>query len=101
MATERSFSSFFLLKTKTTTTSKLLQWAWKKQKTIIENDNVEKFNKVQIFDNTNKLIDGNTINLGDLVSIKCHIRYWRHFASKKHGLTLKLTIVKLLDQSNN
>jgi hypothetical protein len=36
--------------------------AWKKQKTTIENDNVEKFNKVQFFDNNNKLIDGNTIN---------------------------------------
>jgi len=29
-----------------------------KNKTTIENDNVEEFNKVQIFDNTNKLIDG-------------------------------------------
>jgi hypothetical protein len=71
-----------------------------KNKTTIENDNVEEFNKVQISDNTNKLIDGNTINSRDLVSIKCYIRYWRHFASKRHGLTLKLIVVELLDQAN-
>jgi hypothetical protein len=74
MTTERSFSKFFLLKTKTRTkTSRLPELARKKQKTIIQNDIVKEFNKVQIFDNNNKLIDGNTINSRDLISIKCYI----------------------------
>ncbi len=74
--------------------------AQKKQKTTIKNDNIKELNKVQIFDKNNKLIDGNTINSGDLISIKCYIWYWRHFAYKRHGLTLKLVVVKLLDQAN-
>ncbi len=42
------------------------------------------------------------INLGYLVSIciKCYIRYWRYFASKKHGLTIELIAIKLLDDEN-
>jgi hypothetical protein len=44
-----------------------------KTKNPIENDIVEEFNKVQIFDNNNKLIDGNTINSVDLIAIKCYI----------------------------
>jgi uncharacterized ubiquitin-like protein YukD len=47
--------------------------AQKKQKTTIKNDNIKELNKVQIFDKNNKLIDGNTINSGDLISIKCYI----------------------------
>jgi hypothetical protein len=56
-----------------------------KKNTTIENDNLKEFNTIEIFYKNNKLIDGNIINLGDLVSIKCYIRYWRHFASKQHG----------------
>ncbi len=101
MTTKKSFLEIYFVKNKTTaTTSRLFELAWKKQKTTIENDNLEEFNTIEIFDNNNKLIDGNIINLGDLVSIKCYIRYWRHFTSKQHGLTLKLTTVKLLDQIN-
>jgi hypothetical protein len=58
------------------------------------------FNTIEIFDKNNKLIDGNTINPRDLVSIKCYIKYWRHFTSKQHKLTLELAIVKLIYQVN-
>ncbi len=51
-------------------------------------DTLEEFNTIEIFDKNNKIIDGNTINPRDLVSIKCYIKYWRHFTSKWHGLTL-------------
>lgn len=57
-------------------------------------------NKIIIFDFEKKLIDGDTINPRDLVSIKCYIGYWRHFASKRHGLTLELATIKLLDHAN-
>ncbi len=57
-------------------------------------------NKIIIFDFESKLIDGDTINPGDLVSRRCYIGYWRHFASKKHSLTLELATVKLLDHAN-
>jgi len=43
-----------------------------------------------VLDKVNKLIDGAIVNLGDLVSIKCYVRYWKHFVSKQHGITLKL-----------
>jgi hypothetical protein len=51
-------------------------------------DTLEEFNTIEIFDKNNKIIDGNTINPRDLVSIKCYTKYWRHFSSKWHGLTL-------------
>jgi hypothetical protein len=78
-----------LLKTKTiATTSRLSKSAWKKQKITIKNDNLEGFNTIEIFDKKKKLIDGNIINPRNLVSIKFHIRYWRHFASKWHEFIL-------------
>jgi len=79
------------------TTLRLLEPKWKHLKTTIENDNVEKFNIVDFFDKGNRVIDGNILNLEDLVSIKCYIRYWRHFISKQHKLTLELTTIKLLN----
>jgi hypothetical protein len=79
------------------TTLRLLEPEWKHLKTTIENDNVEKFNIVDFFDKGNRVIDGNILNLEDLVSIKCYIRYWRHFISKQHKLTLELTTIKLLN----
>jgi hypothetical protein len=61
-----------LLNTKSiATTSILFELAWKKQKTTIENDILEKFNTIEFFDRNNKLVDANTINLGYLVSINC------------------------------
>jgi hypothetical protein len=61
-----------LLNTKSiATTSILFELAWKKQKTTIENDILEKFNTIEVFDRNNKLVDANTINLGYLVSINC------------------------------
>jgi hypothetical protein len=51
-----------------------------------------------VLDKVNKLINGAIVNLGDLVSIKCYARYWRHFVSKQHGITLKLVVVKKFDQ---
>jgi hypothetical protein len=71
-----------------------------KTKFAIKNDTLEKFNTIEIFDKNNKLIDGNKINPKDLVFVKCYIQYWRHFAFKRYGLTLELTIVKILDQVN-
>jgi hypothetical protein len=59
-----------------------------KTEIAIENDTLEEFNTIEIFYKNNKLIDGNTINPKDLVFFKCYIRYWRHFVSKRHGLTL-------------
>jgi hypothetical protein len=86
------------LKTKTiATTLRLFEPAWKFFKTTVENDNAEKFNIVEFFDKDNRVIDGNILNLEDLVSIKCYIRYWRHFISKQYKLTLELTTIKLLD----
>ncbi len=97
----RSYFIKNLIKIKTiATTSGLFKLRWKKQKTTIKNDHIEEFNKIENFDKNKKLIDGNTINLGDLVSIKCYIKYWRHFASKQHRLTLELVAVKILDQVN-
>jgi hypothetical protein len=49
-----------------------------------------------VLDKVNKLINGAIVNLGDLVSIKCYVRYWRHFVSKQHGIALKLVVVKKL-----
>jgi len=36
-------------------------------KTSIENDTIKESNKIQIFCKDNKSIDGDTVNLGDLV----------------------------------
>jgi hypothetical protein len=46
------------------------------------------------------LIDMDMVNLGDLISMKCYIRYWRHFASKWHILTLELVTIKILSHAN-
>jgi len=51
-----------------------------------------------VFDKKNKLSNGATINPRDLVSIKCYVRYCKHFISKWHGITLKLVVVKTFDQ---
>jgi len=51
-------------------------------------DTLEEFNTIETFDKNNKLIDGNTINPRDLVSIKCCTKYWKCFTSKWHRLTL-------------
>jgi hypothetical protein len=78
-----------LLKTKTiTTTSRLSELAWKKQKITIENDNYKGFSTIEIFDKKKKLIDGNKINPRNLISIRCHVRFWKHFTSKWHEFTL-------------
>ncbi len=58
------------------------------------------FYKVEIFDKDNKLIDADTMSSRDLVSIKCYIRYEKHFVSKKRGLKLKVIVIKLLNQAN-
>jgi len=78
------------------TPSKIIKLASKRQKTTLENGNAENFNKIEIFDFEDKLIDEDTINLGNLISTKCCIRYWRHFAFK----TLELVALKLLNQAN-
>jgi hypothetical protein len=75
----------------------LFELGWNFLKTTIENENVEKINIVDFFDKDNKIIDGNILNLGDRVSIKCYIIYWKHFISKQHKLTLELTVIKLLN----
>jgi hypothetical protein len=46
------------------------------------------------------LNDGDMINSGNLMFIKYYIKYWKHFAFKKHYLTLELNIVKLVHQAN-
>jgi hypothetical protein len=53
-----------------------------------------------VFDKYHKLINGATSIQGDLVSIKCYIWYWRHFASKRHGITLKLIAIKKRSRQN-
>jgi hypothetical protein len=101
MITKRFLSKTNCWKQKTTAkTLRLFELAWKSFKTTIENDNVKKLNIVDFFDKNNKVIDGNILNSGDLVSIKCYIRYWRHFISKQHKLTLELAAIKLLDHVN-
>jgi hypothetical protein len=67
----------------------------KKLKIVNENDNSKKINIIGVFDKDNKLINGATFNLGDLVSIKCYVRYQRHFVSKQHGITLKRCCIKI------
>jgi len=54
-------------------TSKAIEPTWKKK--LIKNDIAKEFHKVEIFDKDNKLIDGDIMSLGDLVSIKCYTRY--------------------------
>jgi len=51
-----------------------------------------------VFDKDNKLINGATINPRDFVSIKCYVRYCKHFISKWHGITWKLVAIKTFDQ---
>jgi hypothetical protein len=51
-------------------TSKAIEPTWEKK--TIKNDIAKEFH---IFDKDNKLIDGDIMNLGDLVSIKCYTRY--------------------------
>jgi len=57
-----------------------------KEKPPYKMTNAKEFNVVEIFDKDDKLIDGNRVKLRNLMSIKCYIKYWRHFASKRHGL---------------
>ncbi len=49
-----------------------------------------------MFDKNNKLINDAIVNPGVLVSIKCYVKYWRHFISKQHEITLELIDVKFL-----
>jgi hypothetical protein len=51
-------------------------------------------NIIKVFDKNNKLINGATIIIGDLVSIKCYVGYWKHFISKQHEITSQLVVVK-------
>jgi hypothetical protein len=46
-------------------TSKAIEPTWKKKS--IKNDIAEEFCKVEIFDKDNKLIDGDIMNIGDIV----------------------------------
>jgi hypothetical protein len=46
-----------------------------KTKIAIENDTLEGFDTIEIFDKNNKFIDGNTINPKDVFFVKCYIRY--------------------------
>jgi hypothetical protein len=46
------------------------------------------------------LNNGEIINSGNLMSIKDYIKYWKHFTSTKHDLTLELNTFKLLNQAN-
>jgi hypothetical protein len=43
-------------------------------------------------------ISPNQINKGDMVVVKCHLRYWRNGHKKTHGLNKYLLSVKLLKQ---
>ncbi len=69
-----------------------------KKKIVNENHNLKKWNVIKVFDKDNKLINDVIVNLGNLVSIKCYVRYWRHFVSKWHGITLESVDIKKFDQ---
>jgi hypothetical protein len=56
-------------------------WTNIQKKIVHENDSLE-LKTIEVFDN--KFIDGAIIIQGDLVSIKCYVWYWRHFAYRKH-----------------
>jgi hypothetical protein len=92
-----SIKKEFVKALKTNITSRTLEPTSKKPKNANENDNSKEFNIIEVFDKDNKLINAATINPRDLVSIKCYVRYWRHFVSKRHGITLKLIVVKKID----
>jgi DNA integrity scanning protein DisA with diadenylate cyclase activity len=59
----------------------VLEPTLKKTKNVHENDRLD-LNTIEVFDKNNKLIGGAIVIQGDLVSIKCYIQYWKHFASK-------------------
>jgi hypothetical protein len=66
-------------------TSKVAKLTLKKQKNTMESDDVKEFHEVEIYDKDNRLIDGDTINSRDLMSIRCYIKYWKHLiVSKRH-----------------
>jgi DNA integrity scanning protein DisA with diadenylate cyclase activity len=49
----------------------MLELIYKKPKSA----NIEDLNIIDVFDKDNKIIDGAIVVLGDLISIKCYIRY--------------------------
>jgi hypothetical protein len=49
---------------------------------------------IEVSNKENKLIVGASIARGNFVLVKCYIKYWKHYSSKCHGLTLKLTAIK-------
>jgi hypothetical protein len=54
---------------------------------------------VEVFNKENKLIDDASIARGNFILVKCYIRYWKHYTSNCHKLTLELTIIKQLIKS--
>jgi hypothetical protein len=72
----------------------MLEPTSKNMKIVNENDDIKELNTIEMFDKGNQLIDNATIISRDLVCIKCYVRYYRHFISKWHGITLKLVVVK-------
>ncbi len=64
-----------------TTTSKIVESTFKKQKVTIENDNVEEFCKITFLILTIYLNNGDMINSGNLMFRKHYIKYWKHFSS--------------------
>ncbi len=63
--------------------------------------NIEDLNIIDVFDKDNKVIDDAIVVLGDLISIKCYIRYWRHYTSKWHGLIYELATTKKKGSQNH
>jgi hypothetical protein len=81
------------------TTSESTKRACKKLKITNELEELENLNTIEVFDKKNKSIDGASIARGDFVLVKCYIRYWKHYTSKHHRLTLELTVIKQLIKS--
>jgi hypothetical protein len=49
---------------------------------------------IEVSNKENKFIVGASITGGNFVLVKCYIKYWRHYISKCHGLTLELIAIK-------
>lgn len=52
-------------------------------------------NIIQVINNKNETIDGDEINYGDLIIVKCHVCYCKNLWDKRHGLSLQLIEVKI------
>lgn len=63
---------------------------------FLTSEQLSRCNRIQIVDEKNVPIDATNIENGDLVVVKCHVRYWRNLRKNAHGINKHLVGVKLL-----